>query len=670
MLHPKLPQIWYGADYNPDQWSEELWAEDMRLMRLAHVNVATLPVFSWTLLQPAEDCYEFGWLDRILGQMAENGIYACLATSTAAQPAWMSQRFPDVLRTGHDGLKRKHGGRVNFCPSSPNYRRFSSALAQQLAFRYRTHPTLVAWHIANEYGNRCYCDLCGEGFREWLKERYASLETLNESWNNNFWSHRFTAWQEIEPPTALGERSNMPMLLDYDRFQNQATLECYLGEYRAIKAITPHIAVTTNFMSQFKPLNYHSWAPYLDVVSFDSYPRPDLPMSDVAFNHEQMRGLKDGQPFMLMEQTPSQTNWMPRNALKQPGVMRLWSYQAVAHGADTVMFFQWRRARGGPEKMHGAIVDHVGHERTRVFGEVQALGAELERLGDTLLDSRQQARVALLFDWENWWAIEYSSGPTVDLGYVRTCKRYYHALWQANIAVDVVRPEAKLDDYDLVLAPMLYMLRPGIAEHLKAYVNAGGQLLVSFFSGLVDQNDMATLDGYPGELRDLLGIWVEEFDPLLEGQTRGVAMAAPWGRLQGSYRAGVLCDLLHLEGAEARATFTEDFYAERPALTAHRYGQGQAYYVAADVDDAMLSDLLLTLCDEKGIAPALVAPAGVEVTQRIKEGQAYTFVLNHAAEPKSLVLPAACRDLLTGRSLAGEVVIAARDVWILAGLPA
>jgi beta-galactosidase len=670
MISKKLPQIWYGADYNPDQWPEEVWAEDMRMMQLAHVNVATLPVFSWALLQPAEDRYEFAWLDRILDQLADSGVYACLATSTAAQPAWMSQRFPDVLPTGPDGLRRRHGGRVTFCPSSPNYRRYSSALAEQLALRYKDHPTLVAWHIANEYGRHCYCDLCAEGFREWLKERHGSLEAVNEAWNTNFWSHRFYAWSEIEPPMEIGERGNIPMLLDYDRFQNQAILECYLGEYHAIKAITPEVAITTNFMSQFKPLNYAAWAPYLDVISFDSYPRPDLPMSDVAFNHEQMRGLKDGQPFMLMEQTPSQTNWMPRNPLKRPGVMRLQSYQAVAHGADTVMFFQWRRARGGPEKMHGAIVDHVGHEHTRVFGEVQTLGVELDSLGDALLDSRQDARVALLFDWENWWAIDYSSGPSVDLNYIRTCKRYYHALWQANIAVDVVRPEADLSGYDLVLAPMLYMVRPGVADHLEAYVRQGGTLLVSFLSGLVDENDMATMDGYPGELRNLLGIWVEEFDPLLEGETRGVDMGEPWGRLQGEYRGGVLCDLLHLEGAQARATFSEDFYAGRPALTVNEYGQGKALYLAADVEDAMLADLLLTLCDERGIAPALDVPAGVEVTQRVKEGQAYTFVLNHAAEEQSLHLPEGCRDLLSGQALEGAVTIAAHDVWILEGTPA
>jgi len=664
MISRKLSKIWYGADYNPDQWPEELWDEDVRLMKLAHVDVATLPVFSWTRLQPAEDQYDFAWLDRILDKLASAGIYACIATSTAAQPAWMSLRFPDVLRTDVNGVKHKHGGRTNFCPNSPHYRDYSRRLALRLAERYRDHPSLVAWHVANEYGTHCYCDLCAEAFRDWLKARYGTLLALNEAWNTAFWSHGYTSWREIETPTTHGERNNQPMLLDYDRFQNEAILACYRNEYDAIKSVTPDVCITTNLMGHFRPLNYHAWAPYLDVVSWDSYPFPDEHPSSVAFKHELMRGLRDGQPFMLMEQTPSQVNWMPRNQLRRPGVMRLWSYQAVAHGADTVMFFQFRRARGGPEKMHGAIVDHVGHEHTRVFGEVQALGAELETLGGQLLDTRQQARVALLFDWENWWGIDYGVGPTQDLDYIATCKAYYRALWDAHIAVDVVRPEAELAGYDLVIAPMLYMLRPGVADHLTGYVERGGTLVVSYFSGIVDQNDLATLEGYPGGLRPVLGIWVEEHDPMLEGQ-QVLIEAAPWGRVSGPYTAGILCDLLHLEGAQARAIYASEFYAGRPALTENRYGRGRALYVAAGVDQRLLSDLLLTLCDEQGIAPLLAAPEGVEVTQRGGAGRTFTFVLNHGQTEERLTLPGAYRDLLTGRELAGEIALAAREVLIL-----
>lgn len=664
MISPKLVKIWYGADYNPDQWPEEIWDEDVRLMKLAHVDVATLPVFSWTLLQPTEDRYAFEWLDRILDKLTAAGIYACIATSTAAQPAWMSLRFPDVLRTDIQGVKHKQGGRTNFCPNSPNYRRFSRELALRLAERYGNHPALVAWHIANEYGTHCFCDTCAEAFRNWLRARYGTLEAVNAAWNTNFWSHGLTAWREIETPTMNGERNNMPMLLDYDRFQNDALLACYRNEYDALKSVTPDVFVTTNLMGHFKPLNYHAWAPHMDVISWDSYPAPDEAPGSVAFKHELMRGLRDGQPFMLMEQTPSQVNWMPRNQLRRPGVMRLWSYQAVAHGADTVMFFQFRRARGGPEKMHGAIVDHVGHEHTRVFGEVQALGAELETLGDALLDSRQTARVGLLFDWENWWAIDYSVGPTRDLDYVATCKKYYQTLWNANIAADVIRPEAALEGYEIVIAPMLYMLRPGVAEHLTEYVRQGGTLVVTFFSGIVDQNDLATQSGYPGELRQLLGVWVEEHDPMLEGQTVAVR-AEPWGRMEGDYHAGILCDLVHLEGAEARAVYASEFYAGHPAITDNRYGEGRALYVATDVDSDLLRDLLLTLCDQSGLSAPFAVPERVEVTQRSKDGRTFTFVLNHSPEEETVSLPERYRDLVTGRELADLHTLAPTDVLIL-----
>jgi beta-galactosidase len=664
MISHKLAKIWYGGDYNPDQWPEDLWDEDVRLMRLAHLDVATLPVFSWTTLQPAEDQYDLSWLDRILNKLAAGGIYACIATSTAAQPAWMSLRYPDVLRTDINGIKHKHGGRTNFCPNSPNYRRYCRALALRLAERYKDHPSLVAWHIANEYGSHCYCDLCAEAFREWLKARYGTLAAVNVAWNTNFWSHGLTAWEEIETPTTNGERNNMPMLLDYDRFQNDSILACYRNEYDALKSVTPDVAVTTNLMGHFKPLNYYAWAPYLDVVSWDSYPFPDEAPSSVAFKHELMRGLRDGQPFMLMEQTPSQVNWMPRNQLRRPGVMRLWSYQAVAHGADTVMFFQIRRARGGPEKMHGSVIDHVGHEHTRVFGEVQALGAELDTLADALLDSRQTASVALLFDWENWWAIDYSVGPTRDLDYVGTCKQYYHALWNANIAVDVIRPEAELAGYKIVVAPMLYMLRPGVAERLREYVHQGGTLVVSYFSGIVDEHDLATQTGYPGELREVLGVWVEEHDPLLEGQTVAVHAEA-WGRVEGEYAAGVLCDLLHLEGAVAHAAYASEFYAGLPAITEHRYGKGRALYVAAAVDPALLSDLMATLCDQEGVGAPMVAPAGIEITQRCKGNKTYTLVLNHQDTEQGVALPTRYRDLLTSRELSGTIALAPKDVLVL-----
>jgi beta-galactosidase len=665
MLNAKLPFIWYGGDYNPDQWPEEVWQEDVRLMKQAHVNVATLPVFAWSLLQPAEDRYAFGWLDRILDLLAENAIYACVATSTAAHPAWMAQRYPETMLVEIDGRRRKFGARVKFCPSSPVYRHYATELARRLGERYKDHPALVAWHIGNEYGGHCYCDVCAEGFRDWLKARYGSLDELNYRWNTAFWSHQVYAWNEVETPTTNGERGNQPYLLDYHRYQSDATLACYRGEYDALKSATPHVPITTNLMSHFKPLDYQAWAPYLDVISWDSYPGPDEARSSTAFRHELMRGLKEGQAWMLMEQTPSQVNWMPYCQIKRPGVMRLLSYQAVAHGADTVMFFQWRRARGGPEKMHSAVVDHVGTPDTRVFRECAELGQELASLGDTLLDSRQRARVAVLFDWQNWWGIEYCTGITKGLDYVALCKKVYAALWERNTAADVVSPSADLSAYDLVIAPTLYMVRPGVAENLKAFVRRGGRLVTTFFSGLVDENDLITLGGYPGELRELLGIWVEETDALLPEQRNRIVMDAPWGAMEGAFACGLLCDVLHLEGARALAHYGEDYYQGMPALTAHAYGQGEAYHVAADGEPAFWSALLGQLCAEIGISAPVEAAGGVEVCQRHQGGQAYTFVMNHNAAPASVRLPWPAWDMLTGRELSGEVTLAAYDVLIL-----
>jgi len=665
MINPKLPQIWYGGDYNPDQWPEDVWQEDMRLMGLSRFRVPTVPVFSWAELQPDGETFDFGWLDRVMDLLAANDLFACMATSTAAQPAWMSKRYPDMLPVDVHGRRRRHGGRVNFCPNSTKYRELASGLAGRLAGRYGSHPALLIWHVGNEYGTYCYCEACAEAFRNWLKARYATLEEVNRRWYTRFWGHGYTAWDQIEPPTDHGERSNQSLLIDYDRFMSDSSLGCYRAEYDALKSHTPNVPVTTNLMGTFKPLDYFAWAPYLDVVSWDSYPSLKAHMADVALRHDLMRGLKGGQPFMLMEQTPSQQNWQPYNSLKRPGVMRLWSYQAVAHGADTVMFFQWRRSRGCCEKYHGAVVAHAGHEHTRVFRECTQLGEELERLGDQTLDARVEARVALVFDWENWWAIEYSAGPTVDLKYLAQVEKYYRALWSRNVAVDVVSCDADLSKYAVVVAPVLYMVKPGMAARLEAFVEHGGTLVTTFFSGLVNENDLVTLGGYPGELRKLLGIWAEEIDALFPDMRNQIVMQAPLGSLTGEHECGLLCDLIHAETAQVLAVYGSDFYAGRPCLTVNRFGQGRAYYVATDPCDDFVSAFLEAVCDEQGIEPVLVAPAGVEVTRREKGGQGITFVLNHNAEATMVALPGRFRDLLSGRLVEGDTEVPARDVLIL-----
>ena len=672
MINEKLPRIWYGGDYNPDQWPEEIWKEDMRLFRNAGINVATVPVFSWARLQPEEGKWDFAWLDRVMDLLASNGICACMATSTGAVPAWMATKYPEVLRTTFEGLRRKFGHRHNACPSSPVFRRLSVGLARALAERYASHPALVAWHVSNEYGGRCYCELCEKGFRKWLQRRYGTIDALNTAWNASFWGHTFSDWDQVVVPNILTEHEDrnrtafQGITLDYYRFASENLMECFMLERDAIRAASPGVKITTNLMGTYKELDYFRWAREMDIVSWDNYPALDTSMAEVAFRHDLMRGLKAGAPFMLMEQTPSQTNWQQYNGLKRPGVMRLMSLQAVAHSADTVMFFQLRRSRGASEKYHSAVIDHVGHENTRVYREVADLGAELSRLGATLLDSRVESKIGILFDWENWWAVEMSSGPSIALKYVQQCTAWHEALWSQNLAVDLVGMEDDLGRYDIVIAPVLYMVKPGLAARLEAFVSGGGTLVTTFFSGIVNENDLVTLGGYPGELRKLLGIWVEEIDALLPDWRNSLVVKKPFGGLKGSYECGLLCDVLHCETAEELATYGSDFYAGTPCLTRNRFGKGSAWYVASATGQDFLRAFLSTLASEKGIEPAAKTPKGVEATRRRKGNDSFLFLLNHTTAPARVDLGTRqVTDLSSGKRMKGSIEIPAKGVLIL-----
>jgi beta-galactosidase len=659
----------HGADYNPTQWPESVWDDDVRLMNEAHVNVATVAVFDWVHLQPAADTYTFDWLDKIMDKLHADGVHVCLATATAAQPDWMDHQYPDVLPVDSHGIKRKHGARQNICPNSPSFRRFQTELVRRMADRYKNHPALTVWHISNEYVTQCYCDNCARKFRVWLKQRYGTLAEVNRRWNAAFWGHTFTSWDYIDPPSHLGERNMQGLTVDYDRFQSESMLNCYRAERDILKAATPDIPITTNLMGACKPTDYFKWAKELDIVSWDNYPYYGQPPASVAFSHALMRGVKDGKPFMLMEQTPSQQNWQAYNSLKRPGIMRLWSYQAMAHGADTIMYFQWRRSQGGIEKLHGAIVEHEGSSKPRVFQEVAALGRELESLGDRTLGGRVPAKVAVLFDWENWWAVEYSAGPTRDLKYADQVRDYYIALHTLGIPTEIVTSESDFSRFDIVIAPVLYMVKPGVAEKLEAFTAAGGTFLTTFFSGIVDETDLVHLGGYPGPLRKLTGVWAEEIDALPPDRTNDIAFDKTFGDLKGTYTGRLLFDIIHAETAEVLATYKTDFYAGQPALTVNQFGKGKAYYVATCLGQDALVPLVAKLCADKSIAsPVPGVPAGVEISARVSpSGEQLIYLLNHATESTTVTLPSGSyRDLLSGKQLSGSVDMAQYDVLILA----
>ncbi len=672
----KLPAFMHGADYNPDQWlhDPEVLREDIRLMKLAKCNVMSVGIFAWSALEPEEGVFTFGWLDRLLDTFAENGIYAWLATPSGARPAWMSQRYPEVLRVRANRVRNLHGARHNHCYSSPVYREKTAVMNRKLAERYSQHPAVVGWHVSNEYGGECHCDYCQEAFRGWLKNKYGSLDALNLAWWTSFWSHTYTDWAQVESPSPQGENAVHGLNLDWRRFVSDQTIDFCKAEIAPLRAVNPDLPVTANMMDLFDGLDYRQFAEILDVISWDAYPTWHEAASDrevaawFAFDHDMFRSLK-GRPFMLMESTPSQTNWQPVSKLKRPGMHRLSSLQAVAHGSDTVQYFQWRKSRGSSEKFHGAVVDHAGHEHTRVFRDVAGLGETLSKLTE-VLGTGVKAETAILFDWDNRWAVKDAQGPrNKDIGYERTVMQHYRAFWDMGVPVDVIGAAGDFGGYKLIVAPMVYLLREETGRRLERFVEGGGTLVVTYWSGVVDENDLCHLGGFPGPLRKTLGIWAEEIDGLHDHDRNGIALLEGNALgLGGSYEARELCELIHTEGAETLAVYEDDFYAGRPALTVNRFGHGKAYYLAARTDEPFYGAFYGRLAAEAGIRRALDTelPAGVTAQVRTDGERDYVFVLNFSGAAQRIELDGcAYTDVESGEPVSGELALDMHGVRIL-----
>jgi beta-galactosidase len=650
VLTPRVPHVLYGGDYTPEQWSPDVWLEDAQLMQEAGINLVTVGVFSWARLEPIPGTYDFDWMDRVLGLLHEHGVFVDLATATASPPPWLARRYPETLPVTKDGVVLWPGARQHYCPSSPIYRGVAAELVERLAERYSAHPALAMWHVNNEYGCHvpaCYCDRSACAFREWLKARYGTLEGLNEAWGTTFWSQIYSDWDEINPPRRAPYLVNPCQELDFRRFSSDALLECFEAEQAILKRHTPDVPVTTNFMGFFKPCDYWKWASREDVVSHDSYPDPSDPEAPVeaAISFDLMRSLGQGRSWLLMEQASSYVNWRARNVPKRPGQMRLWSYQAVARGADGVMFFQWRASRAGAEKFHSALVPHGPPQDSRVWVEARDLGRELKKL-DAVLETRVQASVGVVFDWANWWALELPSKPSADLRMMEQLRAYYRPLFQANVPVDFVRPQDDLSGYRLVIIPNLYLVASHVPESFERFVSSGGTLVMGFFTGIADERDHVWLGGYPAPFRRLLGVRIGEFGALADRQELEVEFA---GGERG--RSDLWADPIELEGAEAIATYAAGPLSGRPALTRNRLGKGTAYYVGTRLGSEAMNTFLAGILDEQALRPSLNAPAGVEVVRRSADARSYVFILNHSEDPVEVKLDRPLEDLLTQKRI-------------------
>ncbi|MFJ1915599.1 beta-galactosidase [Streptomyces sp. NPDC088147] len=642
-------RVLFGGDYNPEQWPEETWPRDVRLMKEARVNSVTLGVFSWARLEPRPGARDFGWLDRLMDLMAGNGIGVVLATPTASPPPWMGSRHPETLPRDEDGRTVWWGSRQQFCPSSPVYRAYAAALTEDLAARYGGHPALRMWHINNEYCTHCWCDETARHFRDWLRARHGGLDALNESWGTAFWSQRYDSWDEIIPPRRAQYLRNPGHTLDFRRFTSDALLECYTAERDIVVRHTPDTPVTSNFMPLWSGQDGWGWAEREDVVSVDIYPDPRDPyggqynamLGDLT--RSQARG-----PWVLMEQAAGAVNWKGVNHPKPAGLNRLLSWQSVARGADAVCYFQWRQSRQGAEKFHSGMLGHAG-EQGRTFQEIKRIGAELDLLGPEVTGTHTADEIALLHDWDSWWADQQDGRLSARLDYPEVLRAWHRALWESNLRTGFARPDHDLSAYRLVVVPHLYLLTDTAIDNLVRYVRDGGTLVSGFLTGVADEDDRVRAGGMDARLRELFGIGtVHEWWPLDADETVEC----------DGFRATLWSEELEVSTGETVASYTSGELAGLPAVLRN----GRAWYVSTLPEPEALRALLAGAAESAGVRPVLEGlPDGVEAVRR----GALLFLLNHGAKDVTVAVGGPHRELLTGRAVDGSVGLGRHGVAIL-----
>ncbi|MGW2103051.1 beta-galactosidase [Streptomyces olivaceoviridis] len=661
-----LTRLAFGGDYNPEQWPESVWQEDVRLMREAGVTMVSVGIFSWALLEPAPGEYDFGWLDRVIGLLHENGIRVDLGTPTVVPPAWFYRAHPEALPVTAEGTRYEFGSRGAICHSNADYRAAAANITTRLAERYGDHPALALWHVHNEYGvpvSACYCESCAAHFRRWLADTYGSVDAVNEAWGTAFWGQRYTDFAQINPPRATPTVGNPGQALDYKRFADATIRENFRAERDILHRLSPGVPVTTNFMtalSQCDSMDYWAWGREVDLVTNDHYLITDGRRTHVnlAMAADLTRSVAGGAPWLLLEHSTSGVNWQPRNPAKAPGQMARNSLAHVARGSEGAMFFQWRQSRRGAEKFHSAMLPHGGTD-TRVWREVVELGSRVGALSE-IRGTRTEADAAMLWDWQSWWAQNLAWRPSEDHDPRERADSFYEALYDRHLTVDFAHPEADLSGYPLVVVPALYLMTEAAGNNVREYVRSGGTLVVSYFSGIVDEHDAVHEGAYPGALRDVLGLTVEEFSPLLKDER--VRLTGP----DGSELTGdVWTEFLVPRGAETVWTYADGLTAGRPAVTRHRLGRGTAWYVSTRLDARGLDALIGWAADDARLAPRADLPRDVEVVRRRGDSGTYLFVINHTAGDTKVSLDTPGTELLTGERAAGRLAVPAGAVRVV-----